>query len=56
MKGTKVGGAIASEQHPNYLVNTGNATASDVLELARQIKEAVKTRFGIQLAEEAAIL
>jgi UDP-N-acetylmuramate dehydrogenase len=56
MKGAKVGGAIASEQHPNYLVNTGNATAKDVLELARQIKEAVKTRFSITLEEEAAVV
>jgi UDP-N-acetylmuramate dehydrogenase len=56
MKGAKVGGAIASEQHPNYLVNTGNATAKDILELANQIKEAVKSRFGIDLSEEAAVL
>lgn len=56
MKGAKVGGAIASEQHPNYLVNTGTATAKDVLELARQIKEAVKVRFAIDLEEEAAVV
>jgi UDP-N-acetylmuramate dehydrogenase len=56
MKGAKVGGAIASEQHPNYLVNTGAASAKDVLELAKQIKEAVKTRFSVDLVEEAVIL
>src|SRR3989344_678803 len=42
MKGAKVGGAIASLQHPNYLVNTGGATAADVRELAERIKQAVK--------------
>jgi len=56
MKGAKVGGAIASEQHPNYLVNTGDATAKDVVELAAMIKNAVSNRFGIELDEEAALL
>jgi UDP-N-acetylmuramate dehydrogenase len=56
MKGASVGGAKASEQHPNYLVNTGNATANDVRELAEKIKEAVKSTFSITLQEEAALL
>lgn len=56
MKGAKVGGAIASEQHPNYLVNTGNATSEDVLQLAQNIKAAVQSRFSIELHEEAAIM
>src|SRR3989344_1416723 len=34
MKGAQVGGAIASLQHPNYIVNTGTATANDVRTLA----------------------
>jgi UDP-N-acetylmuramate dehydrogenase len=54
MKGAKVGGAIASEQHPNYLVNT--ATADDVQELAKQIKQKVKEQFSVQLTEEAAVI
>ncbi len=56
LKGARVGGAIASEQHPNYLVNTGSATAKDVLELAELIKREVKAKFGVALTEEAAIL
>lgn len=56
MKGARVGGAMASEQHPNYLVNTGSATAEDVLELAAKIKKAVKESFNIDLEEEAAII
>lgn len=56
LKGAKVGGAIASEQHPNYLVNAGNATAKEVLALAAKIKEEVKRQFGVELYEEAAIL
>lgn len=56
MKGAKVGGAIASQQHPNYLVNTGGATARDVKELAEKIKQEVKRQFGILLEEEAVVL
>jgi UDP-N-acetylmuramate dehydrogenase len=57
MKGATVGGAIASLQHPNYVVNqTGTATASDVLELASRIKTAVKEQFGIDLKEEAEVV
>lgn len=56
LKGAKVGGAQASEQHPNYLVNTGNATAHDVRNLAQQIKLEVFSQFGVDLREEAALL
>jgi len=57
MKGARVGGAKASEQHPNYLVNeSGSATAHDVRTLAQHIKDAVHMRFGVVLKEEAAML
>lgn len=55
MKGATVGGAIASLQHPNYIVNQGSATATNVLQLAEEVKEAVKSQFGVELHEEAAI-
>ena len=56
MKGARVGGAVASEQHPNYLKNDGNATAADVVALAQQIRDLVREKFGIELQEEAALL
>ncbi|MCE9541206.1 UDP-N-acetylmuramate dehydrogenase [Candidatus Kaiserbacteria bacterium] len=56
MKGATVGGAIASLQHPNYIVNTGSATAEDVKRLADTIKAAVQKEFDIALREEAALL
>ncbi len=56
MKGATVGGAIASLQHPNYIVNQGAATAQDVRNLAAAIKQEVHNRFGIDLHEEAALL
>ncbi|HUO50568.1 MAG TPA: UDP-N-acetylmuramate dehydrogenase [Candidatus Paceibacterota bacterium] len=55
MKGATVGGAIASLQHPNYIVNQNNATAQDVRTLAERIKAAVRERFSIELHEEAAV-
>ena len=56
MKGAIVGGAIASHQHPNYIVNAENATAQDVQELAERIKTTVMGQFGVELQEEAAIM
>ena len=56
LKGARVGGAVASEQHPNYIVNEGGATAHDVLNLAQRIKLEVFNQFGVELEEEAAIL
>lgn len=56
MKGATVGGAIASLQHPNYIVNQGNATAINVRELAAKVRKAVQSQFGIELHEEAALL
>ncbi|MBL8158698.1 UDP-N-acetylmuramate dehydrogenase [bacterium] len=56
LKGAQIGGAQSSEQHPNYLVNTGNAKASEVRELADRIKREVKEKFDVELEEEAVIL
>jgi len=56
MKGAAVGGAVASLQHPNYLVNQGNAIAKDVRELAEKVREKVKEEFAVELQEEAAVL
>ena len=57
MKGERVGGAIASQQHPNYLVNeSGNATTKDVIMLSARIKTAVHAQFGIMLEEEVTLV
>lgn len=55
LKGARVGDAVASEQHPNYIRNDGNATAAQVKELAQKIKDAVQKEFGIELQEEAVV-
>jgi UDP-N-acetylmuramate dehydrogenase len=52
LKGKKIGGAMVSEKHANFIVNTGNATAEEVIMLAAIIKTRVRNKFGIQLQEE----
>jgi len=56
MKGVCVGGAKVSEKHAGFIVNTGGATAADVLTLAEEIKEKVYKEFGIQLEEEPIVI
>jgi UDP-N-acetylmuramate dehydrogenase len=51
-KETRVGGAAVYAGHANFLYNTGNATAKDVLALAALLKKRVKEAFGIDLEEE----
>jgi UDP-N-acetylmuramate dehydrogenase len=52
LKGLQVGGAKVSEKHGNFIVNTGDATASDILELIRMIQDAVLRGKGITLEAE----
>ena len=52
LKGLKVGGAIVSEKHANFIVNTGNATSTDILELIKIIKKTIKQKYNISLEEE----
>lgn len=56
MRGARVGGAQVSEVHSNFLVNAGNATAGDFLELSRQVKEGVLASCGVTLEEEVRIV
>src|SRR3989338_2312785 len=52
LQGMRVGDAEISEKHPNYIVNRGNATANDVLELIARVKKEIKNKFSIDLEEE----
>jgi UDP-N-acetylmuramate dehydrogenase len=51
-KGKQSGGAMVSKKHANFIVNTGNATYSDVDKLINEIKDAVLAKYKIQLEEE----
>lgn len=52
LKGKKIGGAMVSEKHANFILNTGDATAEDVIMLASFIKQQVRDQFGVELQEE----
>ncbi len=56
LKGFAVGGAVASTMHPNYVMNTGTATAQDVRAVAQKIQNEVQEQFGITLAEEVTLV
>ena len=52
LKGKTIGGAQVSEKHANYIINTGQAKAEDVLILSSFIKQQIRDKYGIQLVEE----
>jgi UDP-N-acetylmuramate dehydrogenase len=56
LRGLTVGDAQVSEVHSNFLVNRGNATASDFLELAAIIKQQVFTSCAVRLEEEVQVM
>jgi len=56
LKGKKMGGAMVSPDHANYVVNTGAATAEDITMLDSFIKQQVRDKFGVQLQEEVKYL
>jgi len=56
LKGEKIGGAVISEKHANFILNSGEATAGDIIGLIALIKEKVYNKFGIELEEEVFIV
>ena len=52
LKGRSVGGAKVSESHAGIIINTGDATAKDVIMLISIIKQKVRSKFNLQLMEE----
>ena len=56
LKGYQIGGAKVSEKHAGFLINIGNATAEDMLELITYVKEQVKEKFGKTIELEIKII
>jgi UDP-N-acetylmuramate dehydrogenase len=56
MKGFRVGGAEVSRVHANYIVNTGGATAADVLGVIAAVRKRVFDEFGVELELEVRVL
>jgi len=56
LKGLRIGDAMVSEKHANFIVNCGAASASDVYRLITEIQEVILKRFGISLEPEIRLL
>ncbi len=52
LRGFRIGDAMVSEQHCNFLINCGNATAADIETLGEEIRDRVETHSGIRLEWE----
>jgi len=56
LKGTRVGKAVVSQEHGNFIINEGQASARDVLDLIEIIRQKVKAERGIELETEVEII
>jgi UDP-N-acetylmuramate dehydrogenase len=52
LKGVSFGGAMISPKHPNFIVNSLNASSDDVKHLIKLVKSTIKKKFDIELEEE----
>lgn len=56
LKGYKIGGAEVSTKHAGFVVNNGNATSKDILDLIKYIKEEVYKKFNVNIEPEIQIV
>ena len=56
LKGKRIGGAVISEKHANFIINDNNASAADIESLIQLIQEKVKQVHGVVLQPEAEIV
>lgn len=56
LKGLSVGGAQVSELHSGFIINTGDATAADIIQLMRLVQNTVYDKFGVMLEPEVRII
>lgn len=56
LRGYTIGGAMVSEKHTNFIINTGSATSSDIYRLIRYVQEQVAKKFGVHLEPEVRMI
>jgi UDP-N-acetylmuramate dehydrogenase len=56
LKGLRIGGAVVSTKHANFILNEGAATAHDIEKLIRQVQQEVARQHGCQLTPECRIV
>ncbi|WPL16056.1 UDP-N-acetylenolpyruvoylglucosamine reductase [Thiorhodovibrio winogradskyi] len=52
LKGFRIGGALVSEKHANFIINRGDASAADILALIDHVRAVVEQQYGIRLVPE----
>ena len=56
LKGQRIGDAVVSDTHANFILNVGQATAADVRALAERVRGAVKAEYGAELDYEVRLV
>lgn len=56
LKGLSVGGAQVSSKHCGFVINTGNATTGDIVDLMHLVQNTVFDKFGVKLEPEVRII
>ena len=56
LKGYRIGGAEVSPKHANFIINTGDATATDIEELIEHVRQTVIEKHGVELRHEVRIV
>lgn len=56
LKGTKIGDAEVSTKHSGFIINKGNATAQDILDLIAKVQSTVKKKYNVELQPEVRII
>ena len=55
LKGHRVGDAMVSDRHANFFVNTGHASCADMLKLIDEVRERVRSAYGMELENEVIV-
>ena len=56
LKGKQIGGAVVSEKHANFIINSGNASSSDIESLIELVQQTVFEEHGIKLIPEVRVI
>ncbi len=56
LKGKEIGGFVVSDKHANFIVNTGEGKAEDLVQLLSFVKKTVKEKFDVDLKEEVVVV
>ena len=51
-RGKRIGGAMVSDKHANFIVNEDHAKATEILALVKEIQQEVRKQFGVELITE----